>query len=465
MMPPATTEVSIAHQQQRVTSPLGGTMRRLAIMLGVLGLVSSTAGVIGASSAFASGSRLFVAPGAAANGRDTSCATAKYSSIQSAVNAASSGGKVVICAGTYNEQVTVGTSDVTLEASGAAVIQPASAVANASDEDTSQPILAIVAVSPGATNVKLYGLTVDGSALASSVNSCSDEVVGVLYQASSGHAVSGLVSGLKVENVTPAPADAGCGNGLAVVVQAGPSGTATASVKLVGNTVTGYDKNGITCADVGTVCKIVRNTITTSPTSALAQNGVQVGFGAEGTLAENTISGNDWTAYPTDTANPQVQSDFGAGVLLYGAGINTAGATSSETSVNDNTLDNNQIGVEVVDSAAVVSKNAINESSPGLADSIGVYGVGCDGYCGYFNADNGHSLTSTASSDQSVVVRLNSVNFAGAPPRTYGIWLGDDGWTATGSYYPPAGSEKVTVSRNTVTGATHPLLIDAGAST
>jgi hypothetical protein len=133
--------------------------------------------------------------------------------------------------------------------------------------------------------------------------------------------------------------------------------------------------------------------------------------------------------------------------------------------VSGNHLTNNQIGVEIVDSAASVKTNSILESSPGIADSIGIYGVGCDAYCGYFKDNNGATLDSVAAANQVVAVAKNTINFASpAPARSYGIWLGDDAWSAGGGYYGPAGSEEVSVANPAINNVTYPLVIDAGAS-
>jgi hypothetical protein len=50
---------------------------------------------------------LYVSPQASPGNRDRSCQSAAYSTIQSAVTAARSGGTVVVCGGTYHEQVVV----------------------------------------------------------------------------------------------------------------------------------------------------------------------------------------------------------------------------------------------------------------------------------------------------------------------------------------------------------------------
>ena len=67
----------------------------------------------GAASAATSGGNsaqhrvLYVAPNAKAGASDQSCRSAKYRTIQSAVNAAPAGGTVVVCPGTYHEQVVI----------------------------------------------------------------------------------------------------------------------------------------------------------------------------------------------------------------------------------------------------------------------------------------------------------------------------------------------------------------------
>lgn len=189
-----------------------------------------------------------------------------------------------------------------------------------------------------------------------------------------------------------------------------------------------------------------------------------MGFGAVGPITSNTISGNYWTASAGDT-NPEVQSDYASGILLYGAGINASGATTTRISVQRNSLANNQIGIEVVDSDALLARNSITETRPGIPGSVGIFGVGCDSYCGYFKADNGQTLTATAAANQAVRITRNTINFSGSPSGSYGIWLGDNNWVGNSSYYPPAGHESARLSGNSVSGASTSLKIGGGAST
>jgi len=69
----------------------------------------------------------------------------------------------------------------------------------------------------------------------------------------------------------------------------------------------------------------------------------------------------------------------------------------------------------------------------------------------------------TASLGQTVKVTSNKINFTSTPSGSSGIWLGDNSWSASSGYYPPAGSEKVHVSGNSIIDAANSILIGGGA--
>lgn len=87
--------------------------RRLAYSAGIIGAAAATTLAGGLAGGFASASaspqpfRTFVSPHARPGGRDFSCATAAYRSIQLAVNATRPRGTVIVCRGTYRQSVTV----------------------------------------------------------------------------------------------------------------------------------------------------------------------------------------------------------------------------------------------------------------------------------------------------------------------------------------------------------------------
>lgn len=84
-------------------------MRKVTIALGAgVSLLALGAGGGAAQAAQASaGGTVYVSPHGTANGADTGCDTAAYTSINAAIAAIGAGGTVVACHGTYDEQVVV----------------------------------------------------------------------------------------------------------------------------------------------------------------------------------------------------------------------------------------------------------------------------------------------------------------------------------------------------------------------
>lgn len=360
---------------------------------------------------------------ATATGANTSCSAAGYATIQAAVNAAKSGATVYVCPGNYPEQVTISTSNLKLLGAGStSIIDPTAGSPNATDLDSGQPTTAIVTVTAGTTGVNVSNLVVDGSGLTSTFTGCADNFVGVLYQAA-----SGTVSFVTVQNIELPATLGGCQDGLGVFVQAGSSGKANVNVQ--NGTVNGYDKGGIVCVDTGTHCDVTQNTITgLGPTTSGASNGVQMGPGASGNVNQNVISGNNWTGTSTES---EPQADAAAGVLVYGAGGNTQ--------VQNDTLTDNQIAVEVVHSNAAVQQNTISESGSGIAGSIGVFAVPCDAYCSYFGLSGGHENDGISN---------NTISFPGGTSGADGVWVGDGAAS-------PTGVVQSGVNGNMISGATN----------
>ncbi|MGO9205101.1 MAG: nitrous oxide reductase family maturation protein NosD [Candidatus Limnocylindrales bacterium] len=99
-------------------------MLRLAISLGASAMLLAgalAAALLAAPSVAAASSTFYVSPTGSSGGADTSCSTAAYTKINDAVSAASAGDTVIVCAGTYKEDVAVSKS-LTLSASGAVTI-------------------------------------------------------------------------------------------------------------------------------------------------------------------------------------------------------------------------------------------------------------------------------------------------------------------------------------------------------
>jgi nitrous oxidase accessory protein NosD len=94
--------------------------------------------------------------------------------------------------------------------------------------------------------------------------------------------------------------------------------------------VSNYQKNGIT-ANGSIAATIAGNVVTgDGPITYIAQNGIQVGFGATATVKNNTVSGNNYSPV----------SDVACGILLYQAD----GVKSSGNSLFANERDNCNFG-------------------------------------------------------------------------------------------------------------------------
>lgn len=234
---------------------------------------------------------------------------------------ATPGATIEIQNAVYRDQVRVTASNVTINGNGA-TLRPlqASLVTDVAQGSpcSNDAGTAIVLVS-GATGVTIDDLNVDGSL----ITSMPTRLMGIYYRNASGRIEGGSVVEIRNKPLN------GAQNGNAIYIQG--QGATTADVDVVGVTVSGYQKNGVTfngcgCATdvdgIGTG-SLIGSTITgAGDTPLIAQNGVQVGFGGSGVhIAGNTISGHRYTGNPN--------AGVAAGVLIFSA--------------TDNVIENNTI--------------------------------------------------------------------------------------------------------------------------
>ncbi|HYK93490.1 MAG TPA: hypothetical protein VEY07_05550 [Thermoplasmata archaeon] len=248
-------------------------------------------------------------------------------SVQSAINSANPGWTICLGAGSFPEQLTIATSGLTLRGAGSGLtsIDPASVVSNTVDWDSSFPQQALdtVVLVDNTTGVSLTNLAVVGTAAASSISGCSPGFVGIDYQNS-----SGTVSGVAVRGIELAPSLLGCQSQLGIYAYTGFFSTSfvpspALKVTVTKTVVTSYGKNGITCNDPGLTCVLTSDTTTgIGGTSAIAQNGIQIGFGAVGQLTGNHVSADNYTGGGS-TLDWFGTGTQGAGILLYNPGSAT----------------------------------------------------------------------------------------------------------------------------------------------
>ena len=104
------------------------------------------------------------------------------------------------------------------------------------------------------------------------------------------------------------------------------------------NTVSHYQKNGIVVNGVGSSATISGNKVVgEGVVDYIAQNGIEVGYGATGTVSGNTVSGNAYSG---------VNNASSAGILVFGGPWLAAGVPyTTGVSVTKNTLTNNDVGI------------------------------------------------------------------------------------------------------------------------
>ncbi len=102
---------------------------------------------------------------------------------------------------------------------------------------------------------------------------------------------------------------------------------------LSSDTVSGYQKNGITDEGAGSSMNISSTTVTgAGATPEIAQNGIQVSYGASGTINQSTVAGNECNAA---SCGAESLADYqAAGILFYGA-ANGSAVSKSNVRTND----------------------------------------------------------------------------------------------------------------------------------
>lgn len=234
----------------------------------------------------------FVATSGSDAANDCTSGGSPCATIQHAVDevpAACTGTVVNVAAGTYDEQVAVVGKNLTILGAGvgSTIVKPSAVSANSSHVVTAASVAAIVLVED-ADDTTVEGMTVDGADAA--FGACAPGYVGVFYRNA-----SGTIDSTEVTNVFH-PSAAGCQFVLGILVQTASGESSVVTID--GNEVTNYGKNGITCNQPDSECTITGNTVVGRGPVGLgdaAQNGIQIGNGAVGSVVGNTVSDNYYT--------------------------------------------------------------------------------------------------------------------------------------------------------------------------
>lgn len=259
-----------------------------------------------------------------------------YPTIQGAFDAAQPGFVVLIDEGIYPEQLVIDTPNLTVQGAGAAhtIIRPAAVSANTTSLSSGAALAPIVLVRD-AVDVAISELAIDGAAASSSITGCTPGYIGAYYRNG-----GGTLDAVVIENLLLAPNLVGCQAQNAVYIH---NNGVPVALTVRDSIFRNYGKNGITANEAGTSLTVADSIITGRgpvPLGAAAQNGVQIGFGATGSVSGSTISAHSYLP-ATTTAT---------GVLVYAA----------SATIEDNTLGDNQIGLYAIDGNAIVRGNLIS---------------------------------------------------------------------------------------------------------
>jgi hypothetical protein len=310
----------------------------------------------------------FVSSSASPTGTDGSCTTAAYSTIQSAVTAAEAAETtgspvpvIEVCPGTYSEQLTITKSLVIDRApvgqsKGPVVIELPASVGSSqstglsttkcqakdSANSTSLPQSVIEICGSSASRANTTGVTVSISHVTVEGNWPNSVCYDSLYDVLVGGGATLVMTDSVVEQAGAYPLN-GCQGGVGIQVGYAPTGQ-IGHADLSYDTIDSYQKNGITVDGRGSTAEIGYVTVTgDGPTSQIAQNGIQISFGATGSVTGAIISGNNYTGSGEASST---------GILIYGGGgsecgIGATSPLSTKVSLLGNALLNNDIGVDM----------------------------------------------------------------------------------------------------------------------
>ena len=250
-----------------------------------------------------------------------------YTTISAAVLVATPGSIIVVCDGTYQEQVTIDKS-LTLQA----VADPNQHAIVKAPSVMTDPKAIILVTGALAMNVTIDGFMITGPG----GGNCDALRWGIRVD---GGATATITHNL-IQNIHDSPFG-GCQNGIGIDVGRQSDGT-TGTATIDGNTIEDYQKGGILVDNMGSSAVITNNVILgVGRTEIIAQNGIQVSRGAmvpPTNLQGNTVMGNFYWNRSAITT-PAVAT----GVLYF-----QAGETGYEGPINStNTIRHNQVNVSV----------------------------------------------------------------------------------------------------------------------
>jgi parallel beta-helix repeat protein len=205
----------------------------------------------------------------------------------------------------------------------------------------------------GGSVANVKNLNIVGNFNVDACDAGADRLRGIMFDGASGSITKNTVSDVTQPN-------SGCQEGNSIEVRNFDS-PGTKSVEVSKNVITDWMKTGIV-ANGDVDVKISDNEIGPSANVGhLAANGIQLGFGARGTIDHNDVAGSQWCGASDDVAT---------GILLYENG---------PAIVEHNTISSNSdVGIYVGGDNTVVQHNKVVDE--GVDCNVNGYDIGIGNY-------------------------------------------------------------------------------------
>lgn len=305
--------------------------------------------------------------------------------VQEGVDAASTGWTVNVAPGTYEEQIEI-TKSLSLRGEGASNTTIKSPTSLTKKFITAGPTnnFPIIYVHD-ASNVMVRDLTVDGAGRGNG----NYRFIGVGYRNA-----GGIVEACTIKDIRETPIS-GTQHGVAIYAFA-DNGT-DRTLNVTNNLLTGFQKNGTAFSGANLSVTASDNTVVgAGPVGFIAQNGLQLSFGARGTITNNNVSGIAYTG-PGWSAT---------GILVY--------AASGNAVTSGNTVTNAMVGIWYITTEGSVTGNTVTYTLAGMGGTSYWWGIVADPGEGamrqpppaYFASDSSSSRPSRGDSGK----RRNGLN-------------------------------------------------------
>ena len=281
-----------------------------------------------------------------------------FADIQSGVDAVAAGGTVNIMAGVYDEQIIIDGKSVTLKGAGdSTIVRPSvpDKLISSYVYPNNLPIWSAVKVAgiiivrnTGVSDVTIKDLKVDGINI-TTVPAGAQRLTGIIYGESAGTIQNVTLETIRTTGITDRT------YGIDAIAVGSP-----VSIKIIGNRVTDFLRNGIQVIGESLTVDISDNTIigpTTLPGVDQVPNGIALLYGPRGVIRGNTISrfhspNDSWRA---------------SGVLLYGETV-----TSVEVKENDVSDADYGIIVSTGVDGSMITNNKLHGNKSGVMLESGV---------------------------------------------------------------------------------------------